>query len=524
MTTQEAEPRTEKEMKTMEGTPDANAPAKSGEVSQRVELIFDIGVAGRKGVSLPRLDADAPDPRARLGEDFARKHDPALPEVSEPQAVRHYTRLSQKNFSIDTHFYPLGSCTMKYNPRACEAAAANPAFTGLHPYQSTEDSQGTLSMLSELQGYLADLTGLPHVSLAPVAGAQGEFAGMAIIRAWQIDHGGEDRDVVLVPDSAHGTNPASAALAGMKVRTVKSGPDGRVDLDSLREALDDKVAGIMLTNPNTCGVFEKDILEISKMVHDAGALLYYDGANLNAIVGLARPRDMGFDVVHLNLHKTFSTPHGGGGPGAGPIAVREDLGDYLPPGRIEGSAQDGYRLGDAPSKSIGSLHAFYGNVGVLLRAYTYIRLQGAEGLRDIAENSVLNANYLLAKLKDVYQAPFEGPCMHEFILTLKSEAREQGIKALDVSKRLIDFGIHPPTNYFPLLVPECLLIEPTENETKQTLDRFVDVMRVIRWEIDHEPERLLTAPTKVPVGRVDEVRAVKQLNVCCMPVPVEDDA
>ena len=491
-------------------------PVEAPTGSESEILIFDKSREGRRGVTLPELPAGA-SPRSRLPRSLRRRQPAALPEVSEPQAVRHYTRLSQKNFSIDTNFYPLGSCTMKYNPRACEAAAAMPGFTGLHPYQDARDCQGTLSILHELQELLGEITGLPHVCLTPVAGAQGEYAGMSIIQAWHRERG-NGRDTVLVPDSAHGTNPASAALAGFKIRTVKSGPDGRVDLDSLRAELDGKTAGIMLTNPNTCGVFEREILEIARLVHEAGALLYYDGANLNAIVGRARPGDMGFDVVHLNLHKTFSTPHGGGGPGAGPIAVRGDLAPYLPPPRVLRDDDGLCRLDSSGASSIGRLHGFYGNVGILIRAYTYIRLHGAEGLRAMATRAVLNANYLLARLADTFEAPFPGPCMHEFILTLKKEARTQGVKAYDVSKRLLDFGIHPPTNYFPLLVPECLLIEPTENETKETLDGFVAAMEQIRREIETEPEKLREAPFTTPVGRVDEVMAARRLNVCCTPI------
>ncbi len=508
-------------------------------------LIFDAGRRGRVGTPVPEPPGNGT-AASRLPQALLRTTPTGLPEVSEPQAVRHYTRLSQRNFSIDTNFYPLGSCTMKYNPRACEAAAALPGFTGMHPLQAAADAQGTLAVLHELQGLLGEIVGLPHVSLTPVAGAQGEFAGISIIKSWHHERA-NGRDIVLVPDSAHGTNPASAALAGLKVKTVKSGPDGRVDLASLRDSLDEHTAALMLTNPNTCGIFEKDILEIARLVHEAGALLYYDGANLNAIVGRARPGDMGFDVVHLNLHKTFSTPHGGGGPGAGPIGVRKDLGRYLPVPRVvrdedgafalddeacgsgADSAADDHKAGltgDARAKSaggpIGRLHAFAGNVGVLIRAYTYIRLQGSPGLRDIATHSVLNANYLLARLKDAWDAPLGDRCMHEFILSLRREAKELNVKAFDVSKRLLDFGIHPPTNYFPLLVPECLLIEPTENETKQTLDRFVEVMLQIRREAEAGGDLLRKAPTQTPVRRVDEVGAARQLNVCCgprMPAP-----
>ncbi|MBI3736922.1 aminomethyl-transferring glycine dehydrogenase subunit GcvPB [Candidatus Sumerlaeota bacterium] len=476
------------------------------------QLVFEKGHPGRTGTPLPDLPAGAK-PLSRLPESVRRGKPAALPEVSEPQAVRHYTRLSQKNFSIDTNFYPLGSCTMKYNPRACEAAAAMPGFSGLHPYQDAEDCQGTLAVLHELQAMLAEVVGLPRVSLTPVAGAQGEYAGVAMIHKWH-DERKTGRDTVLVPDSAHGTNPASAAIAGFKVKTIKSGADGCVDLEALKAGLDNKTAALMLTNPNTCGLFEKDILEIARMVHEAGALLYYDGANLNAIVGRARPGDMGFDVVHLNLHKTFSTPHGGGGPGAGPVAVREDLAPYLPNPRVEKTAGGKYQFANG-EKSIGRLHAFYGNAGVLIRAYTYTRLQGAEGLRDIATNSVLNANYLLARLSKSYEAAFPAPCKHEFILTMKKESRQLGVKAFDVAKRLLDFGIHAPTIYFPLLVPECLLIEPTENETKETLDHFIAVMEQIRREIESDRDKLTHAPNALALGRLDDVKAAKELNVCC---------
>jgi glycine dehydrogenase subunit 2 len=496
--------------------PRAVAPAGFATSTHPAELIFDKGRPGRRGVELPPMPEGA-EPMKRLPEAFRRAAPAALPEVSEPQAVRHFAQISQKNFSIETNFYPLGSCTMKYNPKTCEAAAAMPGFTGLHPHQDVGDVQGTLCVLFELKSILAEVVGLPCVSLAPVAGAQGEYAGVAVIRAWQMKHGGEARDTVLIPDSAHGTNPASAALCGYKVRTVKSNAEGRVDLASLEAELSDRVAAIMLTNPNTCGMFEKDILQIAGMVHEAGALLYYDGANLNAVVGRARPGDMGFDVVHMNLHKTFSTPHGGGGPGAGPIAVRADLEAFLPRPRVIRKADGSYALDAGGPESIGRLHAFYGNAGVLVRAYTYIRLQGAEGLRAIATNSVLNANYLLSRLRDTYEAPFPAPCKHEFILTLKREYRDAKVRAFDVSKRLIDFGIHPPTNYFPLLVPECLLIEPTENETKGTLDAFVAAMEAIHREIERDPETLRTAPHTSPIGRVDEVMTAKELNICCAP-------
>ncbi|MEN6625692.1 MAG: aminomethyl-transferring glycine dehydrogenase subunit GcvPB [Candidatus Sumerlaeia bacterium] len=476
------------------------------------KLIFERSREGRRGAALPAPSGKKP---SRIPESMRRKSAAPLPEVSELDVTRHYTRLSQKNYSVDTVFYPLGSCTMKFNPRACEAAAAMPGFTGMHPYQPAEDAQGTLAIMFELQELLADVTGLPEVTLTPVAGAHGEFVGVTIIHAWHKARK-TGRKVILVPDSAHGTNPASAAMAGFEVRSVAS-KDGMIDLEALKAALDSDVAALMLTNPNTCGLFERNIVEAARIVHDAGALLYYDGANMNAIVGRARPGDMGFDVVHLNLHKTFSTPHGGGGPGAGGVAVREDLAQFLPRPRVVRDEEKGsFRLDGTSKESVGRFIAFYGNVDVMIRAYTYIRMMGGEGLRDVATYSVLNANYLLARLKDAYEAPFAGPCKHEFILSLKRESRADGhVKAYDISKRLLDFGIHPPTNYFPLLVPECLLIEPTETESKDALDRFVDVMLQIRREVDENPDLLHRAPYNCPVRRMDDVLAVKQLNICC---------
>ncbi|MCE5231003.1 aminomethyl-transferring glycine dehydrogenase subunit GcvPB [bacterium] len=475
------------------------------------KLIFERSREGRRGASLPASRGKSA--LKRIPESMRRKKAAPLPEVSELDVTRHYTLLSQKNYSVDTVFYPLGSCTMKFNPRACEAAAAMPGFTGMHPYQQAEDAQGTLGVFFELQQTLADVTGLPEVTLTPVAGAQGEFCGVTIIHAWHKANK-TGRHVILVPDSAHGTNPASAAMAGFDVRSVASTPEGLIDLEALKAALDNDVAALMLTNPNTCGLFERNIIEAAKIVHDAGALLYYDGANLNAIVGRARPGDMGFDVVHLNLHKSFSTPHGGGGPGAGPVAVREDLAPFLPRPRVVRDEKGLFCFDGTSPESVGRFHAFYGNAAVLIRAYAYIRIMGGAGLRDVATYSVLNANYLLARLKKSFDAPFAGPCKHEFILSLKKEARAKHIIALDISKRLLDFGIHPPTNYFPLLVPECLLIEPTETESKETLDRFVAVMEQIRHEIDTDPDALHNAPSNLPIRRADDVLAVKQLNLC----------
>ncbi len=445
-----------------------------------------------------------------------RARRPALPEVSELDVVRHYSRLSQRNFSVDTHFYPSGSCTMKYNPRACHTLASLPGFLDRHPLAPDSHGQGMLACLYELQDMLKAVTGMAGVSLTPAAGAQGEFAGVAMIRAYHEDRGDTQRREILVPDAAHGTNPATAAMCGYQVREIPTGPDGDLDLDALDQALGPQTAGIMLTNPSTLGVFERRIQDIAARVHQAGGLLYYDGANLNAILGRVRPGDMGFDVVHLNLHKTFSTPHGGGGPGAGPVAVSAKLEPYLP---IPLVGQDGpdYRWlteADRP-KSIGRLSAFSGNLGVLLRAYVYARLLGGEGLRRVADYSTLNANYLLRRLTD---AGFEAAmpnrlATHEFIISLRQEAKDWGVRAMDFAKRLLDYGHHAPTTYFPLLVPECLLIEPTESESKETLDSFVDAMIQIRDEARHHPERVTSAPHELPVRRLDDVRAARELDL-----------
>lgn len=479
-----------------------------------IPLIHEISTPGRRGVLPP---AAPPEERAgavaALPGDLRRRDHPALPAVSELEAVRHFTRLSQRNYCIDGQFYPLGSCTMKYNPRLNEKIASMPAFTGLHPRQEEADIQGVLRVFHDLQEALKPVLGLAEVTLAPAAGAQGEFTGMSLIKAYHADHA-TGRDEVLVPDAAHGTNPASAVLAGFKVREVKSGPDGRIDMDSLRENLGPKTAGIMLTNPNTCGLFEKDIVEVARLVHEAGGLLYYDGANLNAIVGRARPGDMGFDVVHINLHKTFSTPHGGGGPGAGPVGVSGRLAPYLPEPHVVRGDGGVYHL-SRPAKSMGRLMGFHGNAGVILRAMAYTLSQGGEGLRAVADHAVLNANYVLAKLPAVFERPFGNLCKHEAIVTLRKAEKEKGIKAFDVAKRLLDLGYHAPTIYFPLLVPECLLIEPTETESKETLDGFIAAMEQIAREIDEEPDVLRSAPDTLPTGRLDEAAAAKELNVCC---------
>ncbi len=485
-------------------------------------LIFEKSSAGRQaGGQAPVNQIETGDiPKSMLRED-----QPMLPEVSELQAVRHYTQLSQKNFSIDTHFYPLGSCTMKYNPRACNSLAMLPGFLGRHPLSQNNVSQGYLSCLYELQEILADVTGMRKISLAGMAGAQGEFAGMAMIRAYHQARGDDNRTEVLVPDAAHGTNPATAIMCGMKVREIPTNKEGDVDLGVLRAMVGPQTAGLMLTNPSTLGVFERRIMEISKTVHEAGGLLYYDGANLNAILGKARPGDMGFDAIHLNLHKTFSTPHGGGGPGSAAVGVSERLVPYLPvPHVIE--EEDGYRWADENDMpgTIGHLSAFGGNAGVLLRAYVYIRMLGREGMQRAAEFATLNANYLMKRMQDNgFDLAFDGRrATHEFIVTLKRQAKEHNATAMDYAKRLLDYGHHAPTTYFPLLVPECLLIEPTETEDKDTLDDFVKAMRLIDEEAHTNVEILKAAPASTPLRRVDDVKAARELNLTWNPDQVNE--
>jgi glycine dehydrogenase subunit 2 len=480
-------------------------------------LIHEHSRPGRRAIAqAPATLPDCDDLPANL----RRRERPALPEVSELEAVRHYTRLSQKNFSIDTHFYPLGSCTMKYNPRACNSLASLPGFLSRHPAAPEGHSQGLMACLFELQEMLKVVTGMHAVSLAPAAGAQGELAGVMMIRAYHDARGDHDRREILVPDAAHGTNPASAIMAGFEVREVPTGDDGDVDIEALRAAVGPQTAGIMLTNPSTVGVFDRNIEAIAETVHAAGGLLYYDGANLNAILGLVRPGDMGFDVIHMNLHKTFSTPHGGGGPGAGPVGVSKRLESYLPVPLVtfDGDHYHWQVEQDRPD-SIGRLTAFGGNMGILLRAYIYARMLGAEGMRRVAEYATLNANYLLARLKQAgFQAAYpDRRASHEFIVTLKHEAKTLGVNAMDVAKRLLDHGFHAPTTYFPLLVPECLLIEPTESEPKEALDGFVDAMIAIREEAETDPEKVKTAPHNLPVRRLDDVRAARQLDLAWRP-------
>ena len=480
-------------------------------------LIFEQSRTGRRALGQA---PSAAAPLTDIPERYLRRQAPQLPEVSEMQVVRHYTRLSQRNFSIDTHFYPLGSCTMKYNPRACNRLAMLPGFVNRHPLAPVSTGQGFLACLHDLQEMLKDVTGMRAVSLAPMAGAQGEFAGVAMIRAYHESRADNARTEILVPDAAHGTNPATAVMCGYKVREIPTDSQGDVDIKALRAAVGPQTAGLMLTNPSTLGVFERRIVEIAKIVHEGGGLLYYDGANLNAILGKVRPGDMGFDVIHLNLHKTFSTPHGGGGPGAGPVGVSERLEPFLP---IPIVARDGGRYHwlteDERPQSIGRLSAFGGNAAILLRAFIYARMLGREGMQRVAEFATLNANYMMVELrKQGFDLAFPGRrATHEFIVTLRREAKEYGITAMDFAKRLLDYGFHAPTTYFPVLVPECLLIEPTESEDKATLDRFVAAMADIRREAKEDPELVKGAPYTLPVRRLDDVRAARELDLAWCP-------
>lgn len=468
-------------------------------------LIYEISRPERCGCFLPGLDV----PETDIPESFVRTDLP-LPEVSEVDLVRHYVKLSQINWGVDRGFYPLGSCTMKYNPKVNERAARLAGFVRTHPYQNEENVQGNLQLMYELQEFLAEIGGFTAVSLQPAAGAHGELTGVLIMRAYHHSRGDKRRTKVLIPDSAHGTNPASTTMSGFEMVELPSDSRGNVDLVALKAACDDTVVGLMLTNPNTLGLFDEHILEIAGLVHGCGALLYGDGANLNALLGIFKPAELGFDVMHYNLHKTFSTPHGGGGPGSGPVGVTEKLAKFLP-GPVVVKGEDGFRL-QMPEASIGRVKSFYGNFGVMVRAYTYIRMLGADGLRQASEDAVLNANYLQAQLKDVYPLDYDRYCMHEFVLRGQIKGAPD-VRALDISKRLIDLGFHPPTNYFPLIVPEALMIEPTETESRETLDAFVAAMRQIAEEARANPELLHGAPHVTPVGRLDEVRAARELHL-----------
>ena len=476
-------------------------------------LIFEISRAGRCAAALPKLDV----PRTDLPEGLVRE-DLALPEVSEPDLVRHYTRLSHLNYGVDIGLYPLGSCTMKYNPKINEEVARLPGFVNLHPYQAEETVQGAMFLIHALQVFLAEIGGFAGVSLQPAAGAHGELTGVLMMRAYHLDRGDSQRDLILVPDSAHGTNPATTSMSGMKVIEIPSDDRGNVDLSALESACkeySERLVGLMLTNPNTLGLFEENVVQISNLVHESGGLMYGDGANMNALLGVARPGDLGFDVLHYNLHKTFSTPHGGGGPGSGPVGAAPSLVDFLPGPIVDVDPDRSGEDGDFftfvnPDKSIGRVKAFYGHFGVAVRAYAYIRMLGASGLRRVAEHAVLNANYLMAQTKEIYRVPYDRTCMHEFVCE-GHLPDVPDVHALDISKRLIDYGFHPPTNYFPLIVPEALMIEPTETESKDTLDQFADALKAIAEEARTDPQLLHDAPQKAPVRRLDEVRAAKEL-------------
>jgi len=478
-------------------------------------LIYEISSPGRCGVDMPLPDV----PETDIPQDLLRSK-LGLPELSQLDVVRHYLHLSQLNYSIDGGFYPLGSCTMKYNPKINEDVARLPGFAFTHPLQDPMTVQGNLAIMFHLQEWLKEIGGFAGVALQPAAGAHGEFTGILIMRKYHLDRGDTKRNVILIPDSAHGTNPASTSMSGLIVKQLPSDARGNIDLEALRAACDDTVVGLMLTNPNTLGLFEEHLDEVVKLVHGCGGLMYGDGANMNALVGVVRPGDLGFDVLHYNLHKTFSTPHGGGGPGSGPVGVAEQLVDFLP-GPIVGITfpDDGDEtpvyVFMQPKKSIGRMKAFNGNFGMVLRAYTYMRVHGPDGLTANTKYAVLNANYIRVKLRDKYPVPYDRICMHEFVCQGKFEGSD--VRALDVSKRLMDYNIHPPTNYFPLIVPEALMIEPTETESKETIDQFIDVMRKIADEAVKEPQLLHSAPHNAPTKRLDEVKAARDLVLCCMP-------
>ncbi|TMB89901.1 MAG: glycine dehydrogenase subunit 2 [Chloroflexi bacterium] len=472
-------------------------------------LSFEKSRQNAHGPRLPEADVESPGPDDVLPRELLRAQPPGLPRLSEPEIMRHYSRLASMNYSISEQFYPLGSCTMKYNPVANEAAAALPGFTDLHPYQDEETVQGALSLMWRLEQALCAVVGVDRVTLQPAAGAHGEWTALRMIQAFHRSRG-EARTEVLVPDSAHGTNPASAALSGFRVVEVRSGPDGRISLADLESKLSPRVAALMLTNPNTLGLFEREILDVAEIVHATGAMLYYDGANLNAFMGICRPGDMGFDAVHMNLHKTFTTPHGGGGPGAGPVGVKADLVPFLPTPTVE-RMNGQLKLDFKRPKSIGRVRSFYGNFGMLVRAYTYIVAMGGDGLTQASLDAVLGANYLRHEVEGLLEMPHEGPCMHEFVASARNLA-PRGIKALDVAKGLLERDFYAPTIYFPLVVPEAIMVEPTETESKATLDAFAAAIKEIVRQADESPETLHEAPHGLPVGRLDEVATARHIN------------
>lgn len=471
------------------------------------KLIFELSKEGRTAHKLPEIDVEEIDLKELIPEEYLNEKEIDFPEVSEVDIIRHYTNLANKNYGVDTGFYPLGSCTMKYNPKINEDMARLDGFVNIHPYQREETVQGALKLMYELDEALCEITGMDKMTLQPAAGAHGELTGLMLIKAYHEKRGDSKRTKIIVPDSAHGTNPASAAMAGFDAVEVKSTAEGLVDIESLKEVLSDEIAGLMLTNPNTLGLFEKEIKEIADLVHDCGGLLYYDGANANAIMGITRPGDMGFDVVHLNLHKTFSTPHGGGGPGSGPVGVKKDLIEFLPVPVVE-REEDRYFLNYDYPNSIGKVKDFYGHFNVLVKTYSYILTMGKDGIKRASEVAVLNSNYLMSQLKEDYYLPIDTIYKHEFVLGgLKDENLE--VKTLDIAKRLLDFGFHPPTVYFPLIVNEALMIEPTETESKETLDEFVAALKQIAKEAKENPEILKEAPHNTPVRRIDETKAAR---------------
>lgn len=465
-------------------------------------LIFEKSKTGRKCQNLPECDV----PVVTLDAKDKREVKLHLPELSEGELSRHYTELAKKSHGVNDGFYPLGSCTMKYNPRVNEVAAGLEGFTDIHPLQPTETVQGCLEVLKTLESYLCEIAGMKHMTFQPAAGAHGEFTGLLLIKAYHKSRGDEKRKKIIVPDSAHGTNPASAAMAGFSVVSVPSGPDGCVDIEKLKEIAGDDVAGLMLTNPNTVGLFDKNILEITKIIHDCGGLCYYDGANLNAVMGTVRPGDMGFDVIHLNLHKTFSTPHGGGGPGSGPVGCKEFLVPFLPSILVEGEDK---LVAVKEKDSIGEMKNFYGNFLVVVRALAYVMTLGKEGIPEASKNAVLNANYMMNKLKDLYTMAYDEVCMHEFVMSLADLKKQTGVSAMDIAKGLLDFGIHPPTMYFPLIVDEALMVEPTETESKETMDEAIAVFRKLYETAGEDAESLHNAPMTTPVTRMDEVGAAR---------------
>ena len=474
-------------------------------------VIFEKSVKGRMGVALPKSDVPEISLADSISPELLRKSPAKLPEVSEPQVVRHYVNLSIKNHHVDKDFYPLGSCTMKYNPKINDALASLSGFANIHPHQPAENVQGALHIMFELEQMLLKITGMSEATLQPSAGSQGEFAGILIMKKYH-EKNGEKRKYIIIPETAHGTNPASVSLGGFTPREVKADNRGRVDLEDLKSKLDHEVAGMMLTQPNTLGLFEDQIEEISEAVHNVGALMYMDGANMNAVVGLCKPADMGFDIIHINLHKTFSTPHGGGGPGSGPIAVVEKLAPFLPIPKLIKDENGKYNWTSDIPDSIGRLHTFFGNFGILVRAYVYIRMLGDDGLKSMTRNAIINANYLKNKLKDAYNIPFTEGTLHEFVASGVNQ-KAKGVKALDIAKALLDYGFHAPTIYFPNNVPEAMMIEPTESETKATLDRFVEVMLEINDNINVNPDLVREAPIKTPVTRLDETKANRELDL-----------